>query len=444
LAQERHHRANTVELLLRILQSKTNALRSDFAWMLAGNVLYSACQWSLIAVLAKLGNAEQVGVYAFAVALATPIVYFANLQLRALVATDVRNQFTPGQFLSFRMLSLAAAFAVVAGLALVQHTPQVTAVVILIGAAQSIESLSDAYYGFMQRFGKIERISWSLFIKGPLALVALGVVLYTTGSLVWSVAASVAARLAVLVLWDSRKALVPPLPEWSGKDWNGVAVRTILRLSLPLGIISMLSALNSSVPRYFVEAHAGAADLGIFSAIASLLSAGQLVVTAFGQAIFVPVARACVDRDYVRFRTYAGLAAGLGVALGAGAILCSALFGAPLLTKLFRPEYGARADLLTRLMIVGMVVFVGSGLGYTMTAARALRPQIPIMAISVVVSGGIAAWQVPARGLFGAADAALGGAVVQLIGAALILARIDRGMRQAPEESALQTAGAEA
>src|SRR6478736_8178439 len=88
-------------------------LRTDFAWVLSGNVLYSACQWGIVLVLAKLGTAVQVGEYALALAVSAPVVLFANLHLRVLLASDVNNKFSFGQYLTFRFLSLAGAMVAV-------------------------------------------------------------------------------------------------------------------------------------------------------------------------------------------------------------------------------------------------------------------------------------------------------------------------------------------
>src|SRR5262249_19691753 len=110
-------------------------------------------------------------------------------------------------------------------------------------------------------------------------------------------------------------------------DWNQQDMRRLLRLALPLGIISMLGSLNSNMPRYFVEAYSGSSQLGIFSAIASLISAGSLVVSAFGQSVFLPVAKACAALDRARYRSLVFQVALLGVVLGGMAIMASALFG---------------------------------------------------------------------------------------------------------------------
>jgi hypothetical protein len=37
------------------------SLRWNFSWTFVGNIIYSACQWGMLVVLAKIGNPEMVG-----------------------------------------------------------------------------------------------------------------------------------------------------------------------------------------------------------------------------------------------------------------------------------------------------------------------------------------------------------------------------------------------
>jgi O-antigen/teichoic acid export membrane protein len=404
-------------------------LRADFTWVLSGNVLYSACQWGIVVVLAKLGSPAQVGEYALGLAVAAPIILFANLQLRALLASDVKGQFAFGQYLTFRLTTLGAALIAVAGLAvLTQRNSHLAGVIMLVGLAQALESVSDTYYGLMQRHERMDRLSASLMLKGPLSLAALFGAMYVTRSVVWAVVGLLLGRLFILLVWDSRLgfAKMQKDPPVTHLTWNGGQMQTLLRMALPLGVISMLNSLDSSIPRYFVEAHRGSAELGLFSAIASLLSAGTLVVAACGQSIFLPVARACAALDQAKFRSYVGLAVALGGALGGAGILVAALFGRPILTLLFRPEYGAQSGILVRLMIAGTLTFMASGLGFVVTAARSLRPQIPVLVVTALAGAGTSAWLIPLYGLSGAADAAIASTFVQFVGTLAIALKIDR------------------
>ena len=423
-------------------------LKADFLWMLSGNVLYSACQWGIVVALAKLGTPDQVGEYALGLAVAAPIVLFANFQLRALLASDVNDQFSFGQYLSFRFVSLTAALVLVAILAAcTQADGRQAGMIVLVGFAQALEFVSDTYYGFMQKQERMDRLSRSLMMKGPLALSILCAAMYITHSAVWAVAGLILGRLLILLLWDSRLNFAKPDTATPAKkvavrpEWNRHQMLSLLRTAAPLGVISMLVSLNSSIPRYFVEARRGSAELGIFSAIMSLLSMGTLVVSAFGQTIFLPVARACAAFDRSSFRAYVVLAVLLGGLLGGCGILAAKLFGSAILTRVFRPEYGQRADILIPLTIAGTVTFVASGLGFVITAARSLRPQVPLLLATVLAATVTSAWAIPRYGLNGAAYAALAAALVQLAGTSAILWRVDRQLHRNASRRVVLTNG---
>ena len=49
------------------------SLRANFSWMAASRALYSACQWGMLAVLAKLTDAETVGAFTLALAGGEPV-----------------------------------------------------------------------------------------------------------------------------------------------------------------------------------------------------------------------------------------------------------------------------------------------------------------------------------------------------------------------------------
>src|ERR1035437_3199725 len=107
----------------------STSLRSSFAWTLAGNGVYAAAQWAILSLAAKLGGSEMLGQYALAV---------------AILAT---------------------------------------------GLAQSSETVSDIYYGAMQRRDEMDLIARSMMARGLVSVCAFGVALYVLRDLVWELAA---------------------------------------------------------------------------------------------------------------------------------------------------------------------------------------------------------------------------------------------------------------
>src|SRR6266478_5390347 len=180
-------------------------LRVNFLWTLSGNVVYAACQWGMLVVLAKLGTPQLVGEFALALAITAPIVIGAGLSLRSVQVTDAASEYPFGDYLLVRLLTTAAAGAVIVGIVCLSGYGWNTAAIILVVAlAKAFESISDIFYGLLQQHERMDRIAISMMIKGPLSLVALGTAIYLTGDLLLGVCGLAAAWLLLLIVYDAR------------------------------------------------------------------------------------------------------------------------------------------------------------------------------------------------------------------------------------------------
>ncbi len=419
----------------RVARQLTSSLRFNFRWTFVGNAIYAASQWGALVVLAKLGSPELVGQYAFGLAVAAPIIMFANLQLRWVLTTDVKGRHSFGEYLGFRLATTAMALAIMVGLSIaLRYQWQTALIVVLVGVSQAIEAISDIYYAQLQLYDRMDRIAISMMVRGPLSLAAMGITVKATGSLGWGVVALALARVAVLIGYDLRGRThrpkegpaYPLVPEWRGR-----AQISLLSTSFPLGVVAALVTLNSNIPRYFLQGAHGARALGIFSALAFLQSCGNLVVQALGQSVFVRFAAYYADGRLKQFYGLLLRLCALAFALGIGGLFFAAIAGRELLTILYRPEYGQDSAALVWVMAAAAVSYFGQILGCAVTAARYFVAQIPLFA-TVTASAAAASWLlIPRYGLQGAAMALGVAALVQVSGSTLILAHATRRAPQA-------------
>jgi O-antigen/teichoic acid export membrane protein len=106
-----------------------------------------------------------------------------------------------------------------------------------------------------------------------------------------------------------------------------------------------------------------------------------------------------------------------GIALGCGALVLSALIGRQLLTIVYTPEYAQNTDVFIWLMAAAGLGYVARFLVCSMTAARYLRAQAPLYALTLAVLSLLSYRLIPSYGLLGAAWAFCGGMLVLLLGA---------------------------
>jgi O-antigen/teichoic acid export membrane protein len=418
--------------------SRRLTLRMNFLWTLSGNVVYAACQWGILVVLAKLGTAQMVGEFALALAVTAPIVIGTGLHLRSVQATDAASEYRFGDYLSLRLLTTGAAGLVIIGIVWFSSYGRHTgAIILIVGLAKGFESISDIFYGLLQQHERMDRIALSMIIKGLLSLGAIAGVVYLSGDLLLGVCSLAVTWGLILAFYDFRSGASvlqttsdlehPTIGFCSGLarllqlHWRPRALVTLALLALPVGIVIALISFNANIPRYFIAQHLGTRELGIFAALAYPLAAGTTVVSALGQSATPRLARHYADNDYRAFSSLIRKLLCLGLAIGMGGILLIWLAGRPILLLLYQPEYAGRAGVFLWLGIAAGIGYVASLLGFGMTAVRYFRAQLPVFLTVTLVTALGCAVLVPRHQLSGAAIATILAAICQAVGSAAVI-----------------------
>ncbi len=431
--------------LAAVQERQTASLGMNFTWTFVGNAVYSGGQWSTLVLLAKLTRPELVGQYALGLAIVLPVLMFTSLQLRSVVTTDVREQIHFGDYLGFRLLSTGLALMIIFAIALKSgYRWQLRVVILMVGLAQAIEVISDIYYARLQLKERLDRVSKSMITRTVLSALGLSFGVYFGHSLLWGIAGVVLARAIVLWGYDIRARThdLDAQSEGSSRDdvlkprWNLRVQRELLLLGLPLGIITVLVSLSSTIPRYFIEHALGERALGIFSATAFMFAAGFMAIVSLGQSAFTRLASSYAAGNLAEFRSVLGKLLAIGATFGICGIIVARVSGREILTILFRPEYAEHTDLLVAIMVAAAIQYLAVPMGSAATAARFFKPQIPLLATVVVTSGIASYWLIPFYGLLGAGLAIVVTSIVLLIGEIILLWWVLRHLRPQSETTA--------
>jgi len=394
----------------------------------------------MLVVLAKLTSPEMVGRFALGLAVTAPIIMLSQLQLRGVQATDANDEYDFGHYLALRLLATVLALLIIIGVIWVgSYSPNTALVIMAVGLSKAFESVSDVYYGLMQRHERMDRIAKSLMIKGPASLMALGVLVLLTGDIIWGVLGLAAVWLVILLIYDVRNAAVILRESRSlqGKsfvdkeemrpDFEPRRLAHLAWLALPLGLVMALISLNTNIPRYFIEHELGTAELGIFAALAYLMVAGNTLVSAMGQSVTPRLAKYYAAGDLNGYKHLLARMVGMGILLSITGVLVSVFAGQRLLSLLYRHEYAVYNNVLIWLMIVASLFYIASFLGYGMTAARYFRVQLPLFMVVVAATFIASLWFIPRFVLTGAALAMGVGVLVQLIGSCFVILHVIAG-----------------
>jgi O-antigen/teichoic acid export membrane protein len=378
-------------------------LRVAFSWTLAGNVIYAACQFGMLSVLAKLGSPSIVGQYALGLAITAPVFMLTNLSLRGVQATDACHEFGFSDYFTLRLIStLLGTLAILLITAFAAYDIATKTVIVLVACAKAIETISDVIAGHLQKSERLDQVARALMIRGAVSVAIFTAAFSVTRNLIVTVAVLAIVWMAVIALYDFRvvsRLLGQPRRFFR---FSLDTQKTLLSISWPLGVVMALASLNSNVPRYILEHKLGTAELGVFASLAYLLTAINLIVIALGQSVCTRMARLFYDCDVRQFKAVLSKLILFAAALGAAALGMALFAGRPILTFVYRSEYAEHVDLLLLMIVDATLVAIGAFVGFGMTAARCFRPQIPIMAATVVTTVVFTLALVPRFGLMGA------------------------------------------
>ena len=410
-------------------QSERSSLSADFSWTFVGNVVYAAGQFAMLTLLTKLLRPEFVGQYALGLALIYPLMMLTNMQLRSVMNSAGAQRAEFGNFLSLRLLMTTVALAIAFVITQILHYGrELTEVVLMVGCAYGIETISDVFYARLQLHDRLAEVAKSMMIRALLSVLGMGVAVYLSRSLVWGILAVVIARCIVLLGYDISQR-TQNVPGESGRLSNKILVPRfdlkeqfgLLRHGLPLGIVVLLTTLSSSLPNFFIKHGLTERDLGIFSVISLTISVGNMAVVSLGQAAFVRLARSYFNRNAAEFDALLGKLLLAGAAIGAIGMIVSQFAGREILTMIFRHEYAERADLLPWIMAAGAILFMAQFVGFGLTAAGYYYAQVLPNILATISLVATCNWLIARYGLFGVILSMLIAALVQLVTSAIVL-----------------------
>jgi O-antigen/teichoic acid export membrane protein len=402
-------------------------LRANFSWTFVGNVINAGSWFSMTIVLAKLGSPEHLGQFALGLATTAPVFMLASLRLRDVQATDAKEEYLFGDYFALRLTTTVLALLVIVGIIFVSGVQREMALIILAtGGSKAIENISDAFYGLFMRHERLDRIAKSLMIKGPLSLIGLSVGFYLTGSVFWGVIGLASARAAVMLSYDFRNAILTLNPSLKriGNNipkalpyprWNARILIKLAWLALPLGVVTMLISFTSNIPRYFIEGHLGAYQLGIFAAVASFQKVAPTVVQALGRSASPRLANYYATNSAGAYQKLTLRLITIGVLLGGAGVLVALVLGRQILTLFYGPAY-ALPGLFGLLMLAAGIDYIATMLLFVITSARYFKIQLPLQ---LLTTGSVAIacyWLIPSAGLSGAVMALIIGNLFRLGG----------------------------
>ncbi len=368
------------------------SLRVNFSWIAAGNTVGALSQWGITIVLARLGDFDMVGTVGLAFAVCVPVGALSQLGLRGALVTDARREYCFGEYLALRLITAVVAIGVVLGIVLTRgYDAQTAQVIAVVAVAEFFKSISDIFHARLQQHERMDHIGKAMILRGPLMLAALASGVWLTGSLVWGMIGFAAALAAVLVGYDLpstarvARAMLGQRDAGLRPQWSLRRLARLAWLTLPLGLVLMMVALTTSIPRLMVSHYLGDHALGLFIAIACVGVVGVRVVSALGQSAGPRLAKYHAAGDRAAYGRLLIRLLGLVAALGVAAVGAMAAVGGPVLSRVYDVDFTPHVSLAVCLTAAAAVMYLTMPLGIAVEAMRRFKTHMVIRAGGILV-----------------------------------------------------------
>ena len=362
-------------------------------WLVGGNFIFAFSQWAILIFFARMTNQENLGQYALALAIVTPIFAVGNLQLRPLYILDVNSEqkYTYTHFYYLRLICsfIALACCLVVGL----FFNVSILVLLLVGLLKFFESYSDIIYAYYNAHDQTQLISKSLFLKGTLSVLAVAVGLY----LFDFYTALILFLFVYLVVW----LVIDNLYIQKTQEIKKMSLDLeIMKSAIPMGISLGIVTLQSNIPRLFLDQYASIEAVGIFTVLSYFIIVGSIFINSICQYLSPRLTHAW-NHNRAYFKKLLSMALLVAGGLGLIAIFLSYFMGEFVLNLVYGAEYVAYTDAFVLTMVAGFILYLATVLGYTLTAIGFIKQQVYLFSIVLIFSVLVSYLCIPEYGIIG-------------------------------------------
>ena len=356
------------------LDLKRRSVAANATSLFTGRLISALSIWMALIVLAKLAGPATVGIYALAQAICIPISEIAKMGLKEARSSDVAGEYHTTDYIRLRMITAALAITLMVASGSTQaDTTTILLVIAVYGLTRVVELMTDILHAHFILVERLDYVGWSLCMSGPLALAALSLGYFFSGSLIVAVMGQFLAQLLVFTFYDfplSRRIARAKGEYDSRPPWDFGKIGRLARLAFPLTIGTAMIVVGLYLPRLWVGAELGIVALGIFGPILAMAMAPDRLVNSMCLAMSVRLAHDYADgrRDLVFRRLFKVVAALL--LLGLPAIGACYYFGDEILRGIYSEDFAGYGGLLVCLAAAGLTRIIANVLAFGLIASR--------------------------------------------------------------------------
>lgn len=255
-------------ILLISLEEVRITLNKNFGVYLVGNIVFGFMQWLVIVLIIKLGAKLELGAYTYGTAVITPILLLMSFGYNTLIVTK-QDLHKPMLYIT-RWVNMLITLVIYSLLIYSFSTIdsdlyKLMAVIALSKLADSLMEIDYSYYIKANLHWKVGlyKIVFAIF---QLTLIVMGYYMFANLFIALFVYSVI---VIIFATYKNRKYLVIRQLSWQ-------QLFILIKFGIPLSIALFLSSLNTNIPKYILENEKSLIDVGVFSSLIIIYSAGNI------------------------------------------------------------------------------------------------------------------------------------------------------------------------
>lgn len=385
----------------------------NFAWNAVGSAANTLTSLLFLVFATRILGKDDAGPFAIAFTTATILLSLGLYGVRNYQVTDTVDTYPAGSYISARlitsafMLPVGLIFCLISG-----YNAEKSWLVVLLLLGKCAESMSDVFYGILQKRGRLDLAGISMTVRAVLSMAVFYIALKITKNLLLAAGLLSSCAFLTLFILDIPFAgkLEPIRP--------GLDKKTLTRLlgaCFPVFAASIFSVIVTNMPKYVIDRVMEDRFQTIYGIIVMPGTAIFLFSQIVTQSMLMKMAKYRDDLKSGRFMKLNAVIAGALVLFTGACVVFFYFWGSSLLSFIYKIDL---EEYIPELLIVLVGALLGS-IAYLLSAAltslRITRIQLWIFVANLIAAIVLSALLVPSKGLFGASLSYLFIMLVQLI-----------------------------
>ena len=376
---------------------KNSALKKDFIWNILGSLIHAFNSLFFLIIVTRINGINNSGIFSYGFTISNVFLAVATFGGRNYQITDTKKEFSDNLYKNFRYLTTILSLILFVLLFLCfNYSVYKYLIIILLIIVRVFESISDVYFGILQKNNKLYLVGMSLFFKNLLALIVFIITDYLFRNLYISIISWGVINLLFLIFFDISKS-----KNISGEKFKlEKNYKEIFTKTLYFFLFSFISIFIINIPRYFIDFYLTDELQGIYGILVMPATMTALLTQFILQPFAVRLSESS-KKDNKLFKKQTSKLIMYTIFISVICILLAYLFGIPVLNLIYNLDLNKYKYYLVLVMVGSTFYALNNLLNLIYTIKRKTKYQFIIYVVSTIISVIITYFLINAYSLLG-------------------------------------------